>query len=77
VRCEDGCTRLKKVLVINLEGKREDPQWIQVLVPLRHQSLNPNVCGLHCCLSVGYSNEELPLEESIFLDTWDIMSSKD
>jgi hypothetical protein len=64
-------------LVIKLEGKREHPQWIEVLVPLRHLPFNPNVCG-HChCLKVGYSDEEPPLEERIFLDTWDINSSKD
>jgi hypothetical protein len=40
-------------------------------------SLNPNVCGLRRCLRVGYRDEELPLEERIFLDTWDIISSKD
>jgi hypothetical protein len=59
------------------EGKREGLQWIQVLVPLRDLSLNPNVCGLRRCLGAGYSYEELPLEERIFLDTWDIMGSKD
>jgi hypothetical protein len=60
-------------------GKREDLQWIQVLVPLRHISLDPNIRGRHCCLKVGsgYSDEDLPLEEIIFLDTWDIRSSKD
>jgi hypothetical protein len=58
-------------------GKREDLQCVQTLVPLRHLSLNPNVCGLRLCLLVGYSDEELPLlEETIFLDTWDINSSK-
>ena len=41
-----------ELLAIKLEEKREDPQRIQVLVPLRHLSLNPNVCGLHRCLSV-------------------------
>jgi hypothetical protein len=54
-----------------------DPQRIQILVPLRYLSLNPNVCGLRRCLSVGYRDEEIPLEESIFLDIWDINSSKD
>jgi hypothetical protein len=66
-----------EVLAIKLERKREEVQWIQVLVPLRHLSLNPNVCGLHRCLGVGYSYEELPLEERMFHDTWDINSSKD
>jgi hypothetical protein len=66
-----------EVLAIKLEGKREDPQWIQVLVPLRHLSLNLNVCGLRRCLGVGYGDEELPLEEGVFLITWDIIDSKD
>jgi hypothetical protein len=65
------------LLAINLEGKRDDLQWIQVLVPLRHLSLNSNLCGLGRCPRVGYSNEEFPLEETIFLDSWDINSSKD
>jgi hypothetical protein len=65
------------LLAINFQGKREDPQRIQVLVPLRHLFLNPNVCGLRRFLSVGYGDEELPLEKRIFLDTWDINSSKD
>jgi hypothetical protein len=64
-------------LAIKSEGKREDLQCIQVLVPFRHLSLNPNVCGLRRYLGVGYSYEELPLEERIFLDTWNINSSKD
>ena len=55
----------------------KDPHRIEVLVPLRHLSLNPNICGLHCCFSAGYSDEELPLEERIFLDIWDINSPKD
>jgi hypothetical protein len=65
------------LLAIKLEGKREDVQWIQVLVPLRRLSLDPNVCGLRHYLQVGYGDEELPLEETIFLDTWDINSPKD
>jgi hypothetical protein len=65
-----------ELLAIKLEGEREDLQWIQVLVPLRYMSLNPNLCGLRRYLRVGYSNEEFPLEEKIFLDTWDINSSK-
>jgi hypothetical protein len=76
VRCEDRCARLE-VLAIELEGKREDLQCIQVMVPLRDLSLNPNVCSLRRRLRVGYSDEELPLEETIFLDTWDINSPKD
>jgi hypothetical protein len=66
-----------KLLDIRLEGKREDLQWIQVLIPHRRLSLNPNVCSLRRCLRVGYGDEELPLEEPIFLDTWDINSPKD
>jgi hypothetical protein len=50
-------------LDIKLEEKMKDLQWIQVLVPLRHMSLNPSVCGLRRCFGVGYGNEELPLEE--------------
>jgi hypothetical protein len=65
-----------ELLAIKLEGKREDIQWIQVLVPLCHLSLNPSFCCLRPDLRVGYSNEELPLEERIFLDAWDINSSK-
>ena len=64
-------------LAIEFE-KREDLQCIQTLVPLRHMSLNPNVCGLRRCLMVGYCDEELPVEETKFLDTcWDINSLKD
>ena len=66
-----------KSSAFKLEGKREDLQRIQALVPLGHLSLNPNVCGLRCCLRVGYSDEELSLEKRIFLDTRDIMCSKD
>jgi hypothetical protein len=66
-----------ELLTIRLKGKMKDLQWIQVLVPLRHLSLSPNVCGLRRCLSVGYSDEEPPLEERILLDIWDIKSSKD
>jgi hypothetical protein len=64
-------------LAIELEGKREDLQWIQVLVPIRHLSLNRNFCGLRRCLRVGYSDEEFPLQDNIFLDTWDINCTKD
>jgi hypothetical protein len=66
-----------ELLTIKLEGKREDLQCIQDLIPLRRLSLNPSVCGLRRYLRVGYSNEELPLEEKILLDTWDIDSPKD
>ena len=66
-----------EVLGIKLEGKREDLQWIQVLVPIRHLSPNRNVCGLCRCLRVGYSNEEFPLLETIFLDSRDVLGSKD
>jgi hypothetical protein len=65
------------LLAMKLEGNREELQCIQVLVPLSHLSLNPNVCCLRRCLSVGYGDEEIPLEERIFLDIWDIISSKD
>jgi hypothetical protein len=63
-------------LAIELGGKREDRQWVQVLVPIRHPSLNRNVCGLRRCLRVGYNDQEVPLEK-IFLDTWDIDSPMD
>jgi hypothetical protein len=66
-----------ELLAIKFEGKREGPQWIQDLVPLRRLSLNPNVCGLRRCFIVGYSDEKLPVEERIFLYIWDIKSSKD
>jgi hypothetical protein len=66
-----------EVLAIVLEGKREDVQWVQVLVPIRYVFLNRNVCGIHCCLSVGYCDEEFPLQETIFLDTRDISDTKD
>jgi hypothetical protein len=77
VRCEEGCTRLDESLAIKLEGKREDLQWIQALVPLCHLSLNRNVCSLRRRFSVGYSDVKLPLEERILLDTWDINSPND
>ena len=66
-----------ELLFIKLEGKREVLQCVQFLVPFCYLSLNPNVCSL--CLSprVGYSDEEFPLEENIFLDASDIDSSKD
>jgi hypothetical protein len=66
-----------ELLTIKWEGKMKDLQCIQVLVPLRHLPLNPDVCSLRRCFSIGYSHEELPLEERIFLDTGDINSSKD
>jgi hypothetical protein len=66
-----------EVSAVKLEGKREELQSIQFLVPLCRLPLNPDVCGLRLCLRAGYGDEELPLEESIFLDTWDINSSKD
>ena len=48
---------------------------MRVLVPVRHLSLDPNVCGLRRRLGVGYCNEDLPLEETTFLDIWDVFSS--
>jgi len=66
-----------EILVRNLEGTKQDPQGIQVLIPLRRLSLNSSVCRLRSCLMVGYCNKDLPLEETIFLDTWDIVGSKD
>ena len=62
---------------MNLKGKREVLQRIQVLVPLRDVSLNTNVFGLRRCLRVGYSHEDLSLEDRIFLDSWDITGSMD
>ena len=67
-----------EVLAIELEKKREDLQWIQVLVPIRHMSLDRNVCSLrHRCPRAVHSNEEFPLQEKIFLDTWGINSAMD
>jgi len=62
-----------------LKGKREGLQRIQALIPLRYLSLNPNVCGLRRrrFLRVGYGDEELPLEETVFFDNWNIIGSKD
>jgi hypothetical protein len=65
------------LLAIKSEGKMKDLQWIQVLVPLRYLPLNRNVCSLRRCLRVGYGDEDLPPEERILPDTWDINSSKD
>ena len=72
--CEDGRTRLKGRFRNESEEKREDLQCIQLLVPLCDLSLDRNVCGLRCCLRVGYSDVEIPFEERILLDTciWDI-----
>ncbi len=66
-----------EILVRKLEGTKEDPQGVQVLIPLCRLSFNPSVCRLCSCLTVGYSNEDLPIEETIFLDTWDVLGSKD
>jgi hypothetical protein len=60
-----------------MEGNMKDAQGIQILVPLCDLSLNPNVCSLRRCFSIGYCDEKLPLEERIFFDIWDINSSKD
>jgi hypothetical protein len=76
VRDEDGCTRLNGTLALELGGKREDLQRTQVLVPIRHLSLNRNVFGLRRCLRVGYGDAEVPLAK-IFLDTWEINGMKD
>ena len=76
MRDEDGCTRLNGTLALELEGKRENLQRIQFLVPIRHLSLNRNVFGLRRCLKVGYDDAEVPLAK-IFLDTWDINGMKD
>jgi len=65
-----------ELLAIKLEGKTEVLQCIKVLVPLHQPSLNMNVCGLHCSRRDGYSNEKPPLEDTIFLDNWDIIGSK-
>ena len=66
-----------EVLGTIFKGKREDIQKIEALVPLGHLSLNRNVCGLRRCLSIGYSDKELPLEETMSLDNRDIGSPKD
>ena len=66
-----------EVLGTIFKGKREDVQKIEALIPLRHMSLNRNVCGLRRCLGIGYSDKELPLEETTFLDHRDIGSPKD
>ena len=65
-----------ELLARELDGNREDLQRIQVLVPIRHLSLNRNVFGRRRYLRVGYGDAEVPLEK-IFLDTWDINGMKD
>ena len=65
-----------ELLAVEPEGKREDLQRIQVLVSIRHLSLNRNAFGIRRCLKAGYGDEEVPLEK-IFLDNWDINSMKD
>ena len=65
-----------ELLAIKPEGKGEDLQRIQGLVPIRHLSLDRNVFGLRRCLRTGYSDADVPLEK-IFLDNWDIDSKKD
>ena len=65
-----------ELLGTELEGKREDLQWIQDLVPLCHLSLNWNVCGLRRCFRVGNSDEDLPfLAQRILFGTWNINGS--
>ena len=66
-----------KLLAIKLEENSGELQFIEILVPLRDLSLDSNVCGLRCRPRVGYGHEELPFEERIFLDTWDVNSAKD
>ena len=65
-----------ELLALEPEGKREDLQRIQVLVPIRRLSLDRNVFGLRRCLGVGYSDANVPLAK-IFLDNWDINNMKD
>ena len=65
-----------KHLALEPKGKREDLQRIQVLVPIRHLSLDRNVFGLRRCLRVRYNDAEVPLAK-IFLDNWDINGMKD
>ena len=55
----------------------EDLQRVQDLVPLRHLSLNRRVCGLRRCVRAGYSDEQFPFQEMMFLDSWGVFSSKD
>ena len=75
MRCEDGGTNLNESFGHKIRRKREDVQSIQLLVPLRYLALNLNVCGFHRSLEVGYRDKDFPLENNIFLDAWDIMSS--
>ncbi len=77
MRGEDGCTRLNASFSQKLEGNKEDLQGIQVLAPLHRLSLNPSVCSFCGCVTVGYSDKEPLLQETIFLDTWEILGSKD
>jgi len=60
-----------------VEGNQEDLQGVQILVPYCRLSFNPSVCRLCRRVTVRYSNEELSLEETIFLDTWDVLGSND
>ena len=76
MRREDGCTRLMELFSHKFERKREDLQWVQDFVPLRHASLNMNVCGLRRCLRVIYIDEEHPFLDEILLDVWDVNGSK-
>ena len=66
-----------KLLSIKLEGKWEDLQWIQVWFQLTIRLSTKTSAGLRRCLRVGNSDEEFPLQQAIFLDTWDIHGSKD
>ena len=65
-----------ELLALEPEGKREDLQRIQSLVPIRHLSLDRNVFGLRRPLGVGYSDADVPLAK-IFLDNREINSMKD
>ena len=66
-----------ELLAIRLEGKIEEVQCIQVLAPSSYLPLNPSACGPHRFLRVGYGDEKFPLEETILLEIWDILGSKD
>jgi hypothetical protein len=46
---------------------------------MRHLSLNRNVFGHHRRLRVasGYGDEKVPLQKTKFLDSWDIIGTKD
>ena len=65
-----------ELLALGPEGKSEDLQRIQGLVPIRDLSLDGNVFGLRRCLRVRYNDADVPLEK-IFLDNWNIDSKKD